>query len=257
MYKIETPVWKKESVVSPRPFVHPFYKSMFRKLYGLGEKETEAYIGKDGAVIDSCDFLEPLVKQVWEGHKNCVSQFYDIRTNEETGQTAPEYAILKRVGIRNISPIGIRGMGSMAWLLGLQMMELAANEGDCAIMLLAELEHDFEIQGENIACAFALYPCKNFDNQGGIWITGYQLHLTADEVRTAVKDFKGNIIFSEAELGNIPTTCDYTLCREHGLTVPMLYLYKMLGETKTADVLTVHVSGNQYGLIYYYVLGKG
>ena len=256
MYKIVTPVWKKEPAVLPKPFVHPFYKSMFRKLYGLGEKEAEMYVGKSGAVTYSCDFLSPLVKEVWERHKNCASQFYDIRTNEETGQVAPEYAILKRIGIRDISPISIRGMGSMAWLLGLQMVEIAVNEGDCAIMLFAELEHDFGIQGENIACAFALYPCDNFDSQEGIWITDCQIHLTVDEAAAAVKDFSGKIIFSEVELENTPTTCNYILCRKHGLTMPMLYLYKILGEAKSIDVLTVHVSENKYGLIYYHIFGK-
>ena len=257
LYKIVTPVWKKEPAVSPKPFVHPFYKSMFRKLYGLEEKETEVYVRKSEAVTDSCDFLEPLVKEVWERHKNSASQFYDIRINEETGQVAPEYAILKRVGIRDISPISIRGMGSMAWLLGLQMMEIAVNEGECAIMLLAELEHDFGIQGENIACAFALYPCDNIDSQEGMWITDYQVHLTVDEATAAVKNFRGKIIFSEVELEDTPTTCNYILCRKHGLIVPMLYLYKILGEAKSIDVLTVHVSGNQYGLIYYHIFGKG
>lgn len=251
-----TPVWKKEPAVLPKPFVHPFYKSMFRKLYGLGEKEAEMYVGKSGAITYSCDFLSPLVKEVWERHKNCASQFYDIRTNEEAGQVAPEYAILKRIGIKDISPISIRGMGSMAWLLGLQMVEITVNEGDCAIMLFAELEHDFRIQGENIACAFALYPCNNFDIQEGIWITDFQIYLTVDEAAASVKNFSGKIIFSEVELENIPTTCNYILCRKHGLTIPILYLYKILGEAKSIDVLTVHVSGNKYGLIYYHIFGK-
>ena len=135
-------------------------------------------------------------------------------------------------------------------------MEISVNEGDCAIMLFAELEHDFGIQGENIACAFALYPCNNFDGQEGIWITDCQIHLTVDEAAAAVKDFSGKIIFSEVELENTPTTCNYILCRKHGLTMPMLYLYKILGEAKSIDVLTVHVSGNKYGLIYYHIFGK-
>ena len=70
MYKIMNPVWRKDSAGSPVSFVHPFYKTMFRKLYGLGEKEAERYMGKDGAVTYNCDFLAPLVKEVWESIKS-------------------------------------------------------------------------------------------------------------------------------------------------------------------------------------------
>ena len=257
MYEIVTPVWKKEPVNFPRPFVHTFYKTMFMKLYELDEKEAEVYIGKNGAVTYGCDFLWPLVAEVWKGHKNHVTQFYDIRTSEEAGQAAPEYAILKKAGIKNISPVNIRGMNSMALLLGLQMAELEVKDGDCAIMLLAELEHDFSAQGENIACAFALYPCHNIGSREGIWITDYRIHLTVNEMRDAVECFSGTIIFSEVELDSIPAACSYTFCNKHGLTNPFRYLYEESGESNSADILSVHISRNQYGLIYYHVVEKG
>lgn len=256
MYKIMNPVWKKETVDFQRPFVHPFYKIMFQKVYGLSEREAAMYIGKDGPVTDSCDFLEPLVEEVWEKHKNCTSRFYDIRTSGEAGQAAPEYAILKRAGIRNISPVSICGMGSMALLLGLQVMEMTVHEGDCAIMLLTDLDHSLDTQRENIACAFALYPCKNVGSQEGIWITDYQVHLSAAEVRAAAKDFKGTIIFSEVELENFNITSHYTVCKKGGLITPFLYLNDVCKKAEHEEVLSIHASGNTYGLISYYVWGK-
>lgn len=257
MYKIVTPVWKKEPADPLNPFVHSFYGTMFGKLYGLDERESKAYIGKEGQVTYSCDFLEPLVREVWEKNKNCMSGFYNIRTSEETGQTAPEYAILKKAGIKNISPVCIRGMGSMAFLFGLQILETAVNEGDCALMLLAEMEHDFAASGENIACAFALYPCKETDSREGIWITDYRLHLSTDEIRDTVKNFRGAAVFSETKPENIPTACEYISCDRHGLTTPLPYLLKMLNGTESADFMAIYVSGNEYGLIQYRVLVKG
>lgn len=257
MYKIMNPVWRKDSAGSPVSFVHPFYKTMFRKLYGLGEKEAERYMGKDGAVTYNCDFLAPLVKEVWEKHKKHVRQFYHIRTSEETGLVAPEYAILKRAGIRDISPVSICGMGSMALILGLQMSESVTDEEDCVILLLAETGRDPDIRRENTACAFALYYCKDINGQNGIWITDYQMYLNAGEMETAVKNFRGAIVCSEVEIENISAACDYILCKEHGLTTPLLYLSRILEDAKTADALSVHASGSGYGLIYYHISGKG
>lgn len=257
MYRIMDFVWKKEPAGFPRLFVHSFYKTMFMKLYGVDEKEAGKYVGKNGAVTDSCDFLYPLVKTVWERNQNRAAQFYDIRTNEEAGQPAPEYAILKKAGIKNISPIGIKGMGSMAFLMGLQMTELAVNEGECAIMLLAEMEHDLESQEENTACAFALCPCQDAGNQEGIWITEYLIHLTACEIRDAVKKFCGTAIFSDTVLDDIPMACSAVFCGKHGLTAPFLYLHKASEEVGSADVLSIYSSGNNYGLVRYHVSGKG
>lgn len=256
MYKIVDFVWSKESAGLSNPYVHSFYKTMFMKLNGLEETEAEVYIGKNGAVTYNCDFLYPLVKAVWEKHKNCTTHFYDIRTSEEAGQAAPEYAIMKRAGMKDISPVGIKGMGSMALLLGLQMMELDTVEGECAIMLLAEMEHHLEAQGENIANAFAIYPCKNIKSPEGIWITDYYMHLTADEMREKVKSFEGTVIFSEVELDSIPITCHGTYRSRHGLTEPFMYLHKFAREQKHVEAISVHASGNKYGMVYYQVLGE-
>lgn len=256
MYKIMTPVWKRKPIICPEPFVHPFYKTMFRKLYGLGEEQAEVYTGKAGAVTYSCDFVTPIIRKVWEKHKNDVTQFYDIRTSEEAGQIAPEYAILKRAGIRDISPVNIRGMGSMAWLMGLQIMGLDTGEGNCAIMLLAELEHDSSAGKENTACAFALYPCEKIDDSKGIWIMDYRIHLTADEAGTAIKNFRGRVIFPKKGSGDIPVDGDCIICGGHGLIGPLLYLCKAMENSESVDVMAVHRSGDRYGLVCYRVLGR-
>lgn len=256
MFKIEDFKSIRESVGASRVFVHSFYKVMFMKLYGLEEEEAEVYLGKDGAVADNCDFLYPLVREIWECHKRDVSRFYDIRINEETGQAAPEYAILNKAGIREISPMSIKGMGSMALLLGLQMVESDVGQGECAIMLLAEINHDFKAQGENIACAFAIYPSDTVKSQEGIRILNYCIHLTKEEMREKVRGFEGTAVFSEIELEDVSASCHNIYRCEHGLTDPLLYLYKCLRGKECADVLSIHGSGNIYGLVYYQVLGK-
>lgn len=256
MYRIMDIVWDKAFADLSRPFVHPFYKTTFMRLYGLDEKEAEDYIGKKGDVTDSCDFLFPLVKNVWEKHKECAAQFYDIRTSEETGQPAPEYAILKKAGIRDISPVGIKGMGSMAYLLGLQMAECYADEGKCALMLLAELEHNLGASKENTACAFALYPFSNTGDRRGIWITDYRMHLTEDEMLDAVKDFHGTVIFSDTAADNIPAVCSEAFSGGRGLTAPLLYLHRAYMEQRQIDVLSVHKAEDKYGLVYYQVITK-
>lgn len=256
MYRIANPVWKAEPAVSQRPFVHPFYKNMFGKLYGLDEEQAKAYTGADGAVTYSCDFIAPLVKEVWEGHKNDAVWFYDIRINEEMGHAAPEYAIMKRAGIRNISPVNIRGMGSMALLMGLQIIGLEISEGNCAIMLLAELEHAFSTGKENTACAFALYPCEKIDDSKGIWITDYRMYLTADEAGAAINNFKGRIIFPKEGLGDILVSDDCIICAGYGLTEPLICLCNAMENAESLDVMAVHMSGNRYGLVYYRVLGR-
>lgn len=256
MYRIMDIVWDKASADLPKPFVHPFYKTTFMRLYGLDEKEAEVYIGKNGDVAYSCDFLFPLVKNVWEKHKECTAQFYDIRTSEEAGQPAPEYAILKKAGIRDISPVGIKGMGSMAFLLGLQMAECYAGEGKCALMLLAELEHNLGTPEENTACAFALYPFSNTGDRRGIWITDYRMHLTADEMLNAVKDFHGTVIFSDTAADNIPAACSESFSGGRGLTAPFLYLHRAYMEQRQTDVLSVHKAEDKYGLVYYQVITK-
>ena len=40
MYQIMDIVWDKAFTDLSKPFVHPFYKTMFMKLYGLDEKEA-------------------------------------------------------------------------------------------------------------------------------------------------------------------------------------------------------------------------
>ena len=256
MYKIVTPVWRRESVISLNPFVHPFYKTMFRKLYGLEEAQAEVYIGDAGEVTYSCDFVAPLVREVWEGHKNDVTRFYDIRTSEEAEQTAPEYAILKKAGIMDISPVNIRGMGNMAWLMGLQIVGLDISEGTCAIMLLAELGHSLYAEKENIACAFALYPCEKINDSKGIWITDYRIHLTADEVQMAITNFKGRIIIAQEKPDDISENGDCITCRGHGLTEPLIYLCKFMENAESMNVMVIHRSGDSYGLVYYRVLGR-
>lgn len=256
MYRIMDIVWDKAFADFSKPFVHPFYKTTFMRLYELDEKEAEYYIGKKGDVTYSCDFLFPLVKNVWEKHKKCAAQFYDIRTSEEAGQAAPEYAILKKAGIRDISPVGIKGMGSMAYLMGLQMAECYADECKCALMLLAELEHNFGTPNENTACAFALYPFSNTGNRRGIWITDYRMHLTADEMFNAVKDFHGTVIFSDTAADTIPAACSEAFSGGHGLTAPLLYLHRAYMEQRQTDVLSVHKAENKYGLVYYQVIMK-
>lgn len=257
MYKIVTPVWKKEYDTSLKAFVHPFYQTMFRKLYELDEKDAERYIGKEGAITENCDFLIPLVKEVWEANQSFVHQFYDIRTSEETGHVAPEYAILKGAGIRDISPINIRGMGSMALLFGLQMIETVVNDENGAIVLLVEQKHNFASQKEKIACAFALYPCKDIDSEDGIWIVDYQIHLTADEMCNMVKNCKSAVIFSEVQLEKYSLDCNYILCSMYGLTEPLLYLFDRQKKPGIEEVLVVYMSGNMYGLAAYHVQGKG
>lgn len=256
MYKIETFVWKKEPVVPSASFVHPFYKTMFRKLYGLDEAQAEVYTGDTGAVTYNCDFVAPLVRKVWDGHKNDITRFYDIRINEEMGQTAPEYAILKMAGIRNISPVNIRGMGSMAWLMGLQLMGLDTIEENCAIILLAELEHDLDMGEYNTACAFALYPYEKINDSKGIWITDYRLYLTVDEVGEAINNFKGRIILPKEGVRDIPVNSDSVICKGHGLTEPLLYLFKIIENAESGNVIAIHRSGDRYGLVYYRALGK-
>lgn len=256
VFKIVTPVWEKKFDASPKPFVHPFYQTMFRKLYGLTEKDAERYIGKNGPITESSDFLIPLVKKVWEENKSFVHQFYDIRTSEETGQAAPEYTILKGAGIRDISPVNIRGMGSMALPFGLQIIDTMVNVGDGALVILVDRKHDFLHEEENTACAFALYSCNDIDSQDGIWIMNYQIHLTADEMCAAVKKLKGAAIFSEVELENFSVSCKYTLCSEHGLTEPLLYLFDRQKKAGEEDILMVSMAGNTYGLVLYHVLGK-
>lgn len=255
MYRIMTPVWKAEPVISQRPFVHPFYKNMFRKLYGLDEDQAEAYTGADGAAAYSCDFVAHLVREVWERHKNDAVWFYDIRINEEMGHAAPEYAIMKRAGIRNISPINIRGMGSMALLMGLQLTGLDTSEGNCAIVLLAELEHAFSAGKENTACAFALYPCDKIDDSKGIWITDYRMYLTADEAVAAVKNFKGRIIFHKERLGDTLVSDDCIICGGYGLTEPLICVCNAMENVESADIMTVHRSGSKYGVVCYRVQG--
>ncbi len=256
MYQIMDIVWDKAFTGLSKPFVHLFYKTMFMKLYGLDEKEAGDYIGKKGDVTYSCDFLFPLVKNVWEKHKECAAQFYDIRTSEEAGQPAPEYAILKKAGIRDISPVGIKGMGSMAYLMGLQIAECYAEEGKCALMLLAELEHNLGTPKENTACAFAIYPFSNTGNRRGIWITDYCMHLTADEMLNAVKDFQGTVIHSDTATDNIPAACSEAFSRGLGLTSPLLYLHRAYMEQRQTNVLSVHKAEDKYGLVYYQVITK-
>lgn len=254
MYKIADLVWREQPADLPKPFVHPFYETLFRRVYGLEKAEAQAYIGQHGPLTETRDFLMPLVKEVWDKHRETVTQFLDIRTSEEAGQAALEYAILQGAGIRNISPICIRGMGSMALLVGLQIFD--AIGGDCAVVLLSELEHGFSARLNNTACAFALYSQKVFDRQEGIWITDYRTHITADEMYAAVSGFNGAVIFTEIELEAAPADCRSILHKGQGLTMPLRLLYAMLEEVGDTEALSVHATGSTYGLVYYYVFGK-
>lgn len=144
----------------------------------------------------------------------------------------------------------------MALLFGLQVIDTMIIDGNGVIILLAEKKYDYLYPKENIACAFALYPCKSIDNKPGIWIVDYQIHLTANEMYTAIKNFKGTVIFSEVELEKFSVFCKYTLCKQYGVIEPLLYLFDRMKKAEEADVLVVYVSGNMYGLIFYHVLGE-
>lgn len=255
MMKIRNLVYEEEAFPEPtKPFVHPFYKKMFAVQYGLEETEAIKYINRNGLVSDNCSFLGPLLRSVKEKNEGNAVMYFDIRTTEEFGQTAPEYALLKKTGIQSISPVSIKGMGSLALLQGLQLAELGLDSGKCAYMLLAELWQLPDLQGEEStrrACAFALYQADGEDENSGISITAYEPSSTIDMLKETIVDFSGDMIYSETELHESNANGTEIIYGHHSLIEPLQLLQKADQEKRQMEMLVVMACQGHFGYVKY------
>ena len=202
MFKVLNFVFSKEpELESDQLLVHPFYKEGFCRLNNISEDEYSQE-HSDQYPDYNRRFLVPILRKAADGYTNDIVRFYDIRTTEEYCHPAPEYLLMHDIGIKWVDPLGVKGMGLLAFPFGLQLADSMA-AGERALICCADLPVPLnQMQNrtkERTACAFIVEKCDDNDRTPGVYITEFQDGLSQSQI----EDYAETYNFSS----NLQTGC--------------------------------------------------
>lgn len=229
--------------------VHPFYKTSFLRLSGLTEEEadlTEAYPHANE------DFLVPILRTASAGYEREITRFYDVRTTEEYGQAAPEYALLAGAGLRRVSPLSVKGKGALPFALQLAEEQLAC--GETVLFCCAELYTPLDGQHgkRRDACAFLLRKFSPEDTlEGRTLILEHRCNVSKDDVLAAVEREGAALIC--ADDGDAMAWDKGRYVETSGLIQPFA---ELLPIRKNAHIWIVSHDGGRYSYLHILKGGK-
>lgn len=179
--------------------VHSFYADSFSTLYDVPK---EKIINSKKIPTENTDFLLSVIGKTMKKSNNKPNYFFDIRTTEEFGRTAPEYALLHELNLNTTVPLSIKGMGSLSIILGFQLASLYIENKKTALFCVSELYHKYdEVSAEKKnkkAVSFFLTSDK-----GKIKLKDFGFIKTAEETENLLRDEHFDAVFIEnTELTN-------------------------------------------------------
>lgn len=223
--------------------VHPFYKTSFLKLSGLAEGDVDL---PDAYPRANVDFLVPILRTASAGYEEAITRFYDVRTTEEYGMAAPEYALLAGAGLRRVSPLSVKGKMALPFALELAEDQLA--RGETVLLCCAELHTplDGQFGKRREACAFLLRRCDSKDALAGkTLILEHRCSASKDEVLAAAKGEDDALICADG--GDAPAWTGNRYVETPGLVQPFAELLRLRGN---AHMWIVSHDGGRYGYLH-------
>jgi hypothetical protein len=128
-------VEKGADVASLASLVHPFYRASFHTLSGVNIFPAEDRLDLEA----NNKLLYPLITKVAASHADDITRFFDVRTKEEYSRPAPEYSLLYQAGLKNVSPLCIKGMGALSFPMALKMADCDIDKKEIALFCLSNL----------------------------------------------------------------------------------------------------------------------
>lgn len=229
--------------------VHPFYKTSFLKLSGLAEGDVDL---PDAYPRANADFLVPILRTAGAGYEGSITRFYDVRTTEEYGMAAPEYALLAGAGLRRVSPLSVKGKGALPFALELSEDQLA--RGETVLFCCAELYTPLDGQREKRreACAFLLRRCGPEDaSEGRTLILEHRCSASKDEVLAAVEREDAALICGDG--GDVMAWAGGRYVETPGVVQPFAELLRL---RENAHMWIVSHNGGRYGYLHILKGGK-
>lgn len=240
--------YEKEST-QKQAVVHPFYKKTFAVQYGISEEDIP--ICKEGYPVGNREFLLNVLKIV---SKNCGEQirmFLDIRRTEEYSETAPEYTLLQGIGLEKINPLGIKGMGSMALLQGLQIADAYLRETETVLVCCTEAytPYDMEICQEPFrkTCGFGIRLVLGTRTERNTAKIEYEVKVSKNELKRIVSKFNGTVFYTESIEFMEESNADRVIYGTHGLTEPFFLLEDAMKNEESMDMLVMLEHKGHYG----------
>lgn len=187
MFKVLNFVFSKEpGLQADQPLVHPFYKEGFCRLNNIqDEKYSQDHDDQEYPDYNR-RFLVPILNEAADGYTNDIVRFFDIRTTEEYCHPAPEYLLMHEIGIKRVNPLGVKGMGPLAFPFGLQLansMAIGERALICCADLPVPLNQRQDYSKERTACAFIIEKCDDSYRKPGVYIAEFQDSLSEAQIK--------------------------------------------------------------------------
>lgn len=239
------------------PAAHPFYEDSFAALYQV-EKGSLPHADQPFPTENLPFLLEVLRPVLAKAPAGFPAYFFDVRTTEEFSQTAPEYALLEGLGLQHTQPLSVKGMGSLALILGLQLASLYLESGQNALMCCAELDTIYDAPLRESLCRKA---CGFFLDRGSGTVQLERFGFCEDkrELQRLAERFteeaQPDWIYTEEPAfahGNLsaPVTVG-----SNGMLDPFFRLADESAHARSFRILTLLRHGKRYG--YYELYKKG
>lgn len=233
--------------------VHPFYRTSFSVLNGIPEEKIKVSEGIPSA--NRTVLLEQLRLALGD-YRDEIRQFYDIRTSEEYGQTAPQYSLLDGLGLNHVSPLSLRGMGSLAFLQALDLAELSLQRDEMALMSCSELfsaydAGQYEVVPKRRACAFLIRKTESSIGRHSRVLLRYGLELSFDQLEKAVSSCHMDVLYSEIPELVHSSKASLSVGGKNGF-LDVFYLIKEHSrERSTWSMMAAFCSHSHYGCAYW------
>ena len=235
---------KKPSLPDGTAVVHPFYRTSFLKLSGLAEEDVALL--ELAAPPQNEDFLVPLLCAASAGYEREITRFYDVRTTEEYGRAAPEYALLARSGLRRVSPLGVKGRNALPFALELAEEQLRC--GETVLFCCAELYTPLDGPRRECraACAFLLCGYESEETQKNrTLLLQHRCNVPKEDVQGVIARLDGALICSDD--GNLSCGTGGRYVETTGLIQPFAALMQARENT---DVLVISHDGGRYDYLH-------
>lgn len=230
--------------------VHPFYKTSFLRLSGLAEEDIA--LSESASPRANEDFLVPLLCAASAGYESKITRLYDIRTTEEYGQAASEYALLARAGLKRVSPLSVKGKGALPFALELAEEQLQC--GEIVLFCCAELYTPLDGQRGKCreACAFLLRKCDPEDSlKDRTLLLRHCCNVLKEEALAAIERSGTALVCSDDK--DVGSRAKGQYVETAGLIRPFAELLQARGST---DILVVSHDDSRYSYLHILKGGK-
>lgn len=237
------------------PVVHPFYRDSFSALYQV-EKRDLAYDSRPFPT-ENLTFLLDVLRCVLAKvpkEPRVPAYFFDIRTTEEFSQTAPEYALLEGMELRHTQPLSVKGMGSLALIMGLQLISVYLETGQIALACCSELDTMYDTPRRDKLCRRACGFWAGY-GPGEYDVERFGFCEDREELWALAASDRPDWIYTEdpALAGMMPSTA--VTVGANGMLDPLFRLAKDTIHGQPFRVFTILRHGGHYG--YYELYKKG